>query len=151
MDLSINNTGLAYMNKWKGTFVRFYHRKDNPVMYRKIHYWLWRYVAKAPRCVNPECRGNCAQFNWSLKPMLPYDFKIKNFDFLCNSCNQLRDQTKDKIRHHQKIRQLKRIRKSISDKNRINTKNYYSNPKNREAQSLRIKKALKNKRNEHNN
>ena len=109
-----------YLSKFKGTFEPFYNRVDNVVMYRKIHYWMWRYKIQAHRC---KC-GSTDNMNMSLKRGKPYDFDINNFEPLCNSCNQKQDWTLEKkIRH------------------KARTKDIYASPEYRKRQSETVKKA----------
>jgi len=94
--------GGDYALNLMGTFQPFYTFKDNPVMYRKIHYWLWRYVIQAYRC---KC-GSIKNMNMSLKRGFAYDFNRENFEPLCNSCNQKQDWTIEKKINHSVIRKL---------------------------------------------
>jgi len=116
------DSDIKYAEKRRGKFVPFYTFKDNPKVYRQIHYWLWRYIIQAYRC---GC-GSVANMNMSLIPGKPYDFDVNNFEPKCNSCNQKQDWT---------------IEKKISHKAR--TKKTFESPEYRLAQSKRITAAWK--------
>jgi hypothetical protein len=116
------DAGTRYSNRFIGTFEPFYSRQDNPIMYRKIHYWMWRYIIRAFAC---KC-GSKKNMNMALKKDKPYDFNIDNFEPLCNSCNQKQDWT---------------IEKSIKHKSR--TSKTFASEEYRNQQSERIKKAWK--------